>query len=280
MRRLLSLVWGGCVSAVMVAACGAGQATNTPPPTEATQAGPVAAPSLDSPPPVLLTPTPRLVTVVPSPTLGRTPTPADVPATPDPNQGVGDVIYEDKLDGSTGWDWAALSDEAASFSISGGQLNAVMMQPNLGPRFTVGPEVKIGDQQVSVIARANLCYENDEYGLMFRFSLTTSRNYNGYIFKLSCGGQARLELMRDEQTIVLVDWTPSPAIVRGAPAENRMLVWAAQAEMRFYVNDKYLFSANDPTYSAGFYGFYLRDRTAGGLSVSFADLVAREVRAP
>ena len=177
-------------------------------------------------PPVDATPSPVRPTATLTPPSAPTntpeaaaPTPAVTP-TPDPNLGVGDVVYEDKMDFSSGWDWA-FEDAAAMFSIAGEQLNAVMKQANVGPRFSVWDDLRVGDQQLRVTARANLCYERDEYGVMFRFTLTASSNYNGYIFKLNCGGAARVEFTRDEQITVLVDWTPSAAIVPGAPADVR-----------------------------------------------------------
>ena len=33
---------------------------------------------------------------------------------------------------------------------------------------------------------------------------------------------------------VVCDWTPSPAIKTGAPADNTLLVWAGGSEFRFY----------------------------------------------
>jgi len=58
------------------------------------------------------------------------------------------------------------------------------------------------------------------------------------------------------------------------------MIWMAKDQLHFYVNDKYLFSVTDATYAEGFYGFYLRDRTNGGESVSFVNLVAKEVKLP
>jgi hypothetical protein len=58
------------------------------------------------------------------------------------------------------------------------------------------------------------------------------------------------------------------------------MVWAAGDQMRFYVNDEYLFSAQDATLTEGFHGFYLYDQTNGNMSVSWKNLEARIVTAP
>lgn len=234
-------------------------------------------------------PTPEVIVTVTAPP--RTPGPptatfavpltptAEALATPDPNLGVGEIIYADPLDGSSDFDWA-LSAESVTFALGGGQLNAVMTQANVGGRFIAREDVSGGDQQVRVTARANLCYDLDEYGLLFRGVRDSLNNYHYYLFKLTCSGLMRVELIQNFETTVLVDWTPSPAIVPGAPAENTLLMWVAQAQMHFFVNDRYVASAQDDTLASGFWGVYLRDRTLGGESISFVDLVAQVVQVP
>lgn len=189
------------------------------------------------------------------------------------------MVYEDPLDGRSGWNWA-LEDNTAVFSIAGQQLTAVIKHSLAGPRFRLSPSIRIGDQQVRVTTRTYLCYELDEYGLMFRGRVETSHSYSGYVLKLNCGGSARVERWQRLQADVLVDWAASPAIAPGAPAENMLVVWMAKDQFHVYLNEKYLFSFRDATYAEGLYGIYVRDRTNGGLSVGFADLIARTVRLP
>ena len=137
--------------------------------------------------------------------------------------------------------------------------------------------LRVGNQQVRVTAHPTACAENDEYGLMFRGSVDAEFKYSLYLFTLRCGGAARFLLIRGTETTVLADWTPAPAAQLGAPADNTLMVWMAGGEFRFYVNDQYLFTAADSTLTDGFYGLYLSDRTAGGETVYFEDLIARAV---
>ena len=222
-------------------------------------------------------------TVSASPALSVLPTSAITPApaepTPDPNLGVGDIIYSDALDGSSGFGWTYES-ETVTFSIGGGQLNAVMKQGNVGPRLRGGPEVTLGDQQLRVTARAHLCYARDEYGLLFRGQRDALGSLSAYVFKVSCGGEARVEVLRGGESAPVVDWTPAAALVSGAPSENTLMVWMVGDQFHFYVNERYLFSARDATFRAGLPGIYIRDRTNGGEAVSFLDLVARAVKQP
>jgi hypothetical protein len=151
-----------------------------------------------------------------------------------------------------------------------------------GWRFTISPtDLRIGDQQLKLTTRTVACGDNDEYGVLFRLADTTVPDspspYDAYAFKLRCNGAARFELIQGVDTRPIVDWTPSSAIQTGAPAENTLTVWARGIELRFYVNDQYLFSAQDTNLAAGAYGLYLYDRTAGGMTVNFANLVVRSV---
>jgi len=234
---------------------------------------PVIIPTVTPPPTNAPEPT---ATLPPAPTA----TPA-VPPTPDPNEGVSDVVFKDNLDGTGGWYWT-FEDDAASFRVSleEKQLNATAKQ-NGTWRFTISPDtVKVGDQQIRVSAHTNVCADADEYALLFRGSVDPEGIYTFYAFKLRCDGAARLEILKGDDVTVIVDWTSSPAIRPGAGADNTVTVWAHKDQMRFYVNDQYLFSAQEATLAEGFYGFLLYDRTNGNMSVSWKGLEAKAVILP
>lgn len=271
--------------ALMLAACGSVSQTEAPtlppatlPPTEA--ASPtlqVIAPTATQPPPV--TPTPAPLTATPTEAATATPT---VPPTPDPNEGVGNLVYGDKLDGTSGWSWT-FEDDAVKFGVSREQGRLIGVAKRSGTwRFTISDDsVRVGNQQVRVTARTEVCAENDEYALLFRGRVdAATTTYSYYAFKLRCGGAARLERLDGPNTTVLVNWTASPAIRAGAGQENVLMVWANKDEMRFYVNDQHLFSAQDAALTEGFYGFYLQDRTNGNMAVSWQNLEARSVSVP
>jgi hypothetical protein len=101
--------------------------------------------------------------------------------------------------------------------------------------------------------------------------------YNMYLFKLRCGGAASFGVVHGTTVTPIVDWTASPAIKTGPSADNTLMVWTAGSEFRFYANDQYLFSAQDSTLTSGYYGIYLADRTAAGLTVNFDNLLAHAV---
>ena len=229
-------------------------------------------------PPATPEPTATAVAPTASATAGSTliAAPAETP-TPDPNLGVGDEVYADQFDGKSGWFWS-FSDGVATFLASGGKLNATIKTANSYPRLSGGkPDLKVGDQLLRVTAHPNACGPNDEYGVLFHVNADIT---DGYAFNIRCDGQARFELLRNYQPTALVDWQTSAAIVPGATADNTLMIWMAKGQFHFYVNDKYLFSASDTTFTEGTYGFILNDRTSGGESVSFTNMTAKAVTPP
>jgi hypothetical protein len=250
--------------------------TPTPPAATATPVPPTVTPVI----PATLTPLPPTPTLPPPPTATGTPGTPSAAATPDPNLGVGNLLWEEAFDGASGWNWT-FSDEAATFSLAegsaGGALNAVMKRNDLGWRIAGGPDVRAGDQQITLTVRANLCYANDEFGVFFRGQLDARGRFNGYVFKINCAGQARIERLLDNGQTVLLEWTPVAALQTGAPSENTLLVWAAQDQFNVYANGRFAGNATDKTFREGVFGLFLRDRTNGGLSVSYTRLIVREV---
>ncbi len=208
---------------------------------------------------------------------------ATLPPTPDPNERVGGLVYEDRLDGSSRWLWN-FHDDAVTFGLEDGHLRGVANQSSAYWRFTLGPDtLNNGDQQVSVTAHTVACGPNDSYGLIFRAvaaeaAAETEGAFDLYAFNVTCGGLARFETISGTRASAIVDWTASPAIQTGPNADNTLQVWMAGSVFRFYINGQYLFSAQDSRLASGTYGFYLQDRTQGGLTVTFDNLVARVVR--
>lgn len=285
--RTFRLTFALALAGLALAACGR-QATPTPfvlptQPLPTETAAPVVPTDNVSVPTIAAQPThtatPAAPTSTPTP---LTPPTATVPPTPDPNEGVGDIVFNDALDGTGNWYWS-FEDDAASFGVSGEQkqLNTVAKQSGTW-RFTISNDtVKVGNQQIRVNAHTNVCADADQYAFLFRGTTDPETNaYSFYAFKLRCDGSARLELMQGNNVTALVDWTASPAIKPGANADNAITIWANKDQMRFYINDQYVFSAQDTTLTAGFYGFLVYDRTNANMSVSWKGLEARAVTTP
>lgn len=215
-------------------------------------------------------------TTTAEPTAAATETLA-VPATPDPNQGVGDVVYQETFDGTSRWGWG-FTDDAVSFTNEDGAVKAVTTRGDAGWRVTIGPGDSWLDQQILLTTDTTACTESDEIGLLFRGALDDQTSVlNGYVFKFTCGGTASVDVVRDNQPSVLVDPVEATVNLTG---KNELLVWAGRSEMRFYVNGAFVASAEDNTFTSGRLGLYVRDRNGGGMTVAFQELVVRGVTPP
>jgi hypothetical protein len=82
----------------------------------------------------------------------------------------------------------------------------------------------------------------------------------------------RLERVLSENPEVLQDWIPSGDVPTGAPGEVKFGVWAAGGLLRFFLNDRYQFSARDPTLASGTLGFYIYANGPTPVSVDFSNL--------
>jgi hypothetical protein len=219
------------------------------------------------------TPTPE-----PSPTASPTPTDTPPPPTPDPNLDVGDEIYSDSFDGTSGWYWT-FSDEVAGFEAKDGELRVETKQGNSW-RFVVRSDITAMDQLLRAASKTAACPGNDEYGVMYRANFDPDDKIHAYVFMLNCAGQARVVRLDDQTTTVVRDWETFAHIQPGAPAENSLMIWMRADQFHFYVNDQYLFSLNDTALGEGFYGFYAASNSNGGGALSFDELVVKEVSAP
>jgi len=69
----------------------------------------------------------------------------------------------------------------------------------------------------------------------------------------------------------------SGAVPPGAPSSSRLGVWAEGKEMRFYINNEFQFSVSDPSLVSGTIGVFIRSAGENAVTVSFSDLVVREI---
>jgi hypothetical protein len=200
-----------------------------------------------------------------------------IPATPDPNQGLGGLRYEDRFDGSSGWGWGYFED-AVTFSLDAGGVLAAFQEANQGWRISLGPDgVIVGNQQVLLKALPEVCSEKDEFGLLYRGTFTENNQFNGYVFKLNCAGQAKVDRLEDNDGTTLLGWTAVEGLDAVAGSEITFLVWAGGEEMRFYVNDTYVGAVSDSTYKSGQYGIFAQDRTNGNALFLFTSLQVFDV---
>lgn len=229
----------------------------TPLPTLASSPVPTATATIDWFP-VTATPTPI-------PTLTRTPT-------PDLHPNRGEILLEDSF--SSEENWALTSADDYNIAIVNGHLTLVLSRPEWFI-FTTRLEPSLDDFYAEITANPNLCRGEDEYGMIVRTSPGPA--YAHYRFALSCDGRAKVTRVSHKSARVIVPWTTSQTIPSFAPSSSRLAVWANGKDIRFFINDEYLFSIVDTVLLEGAFGVFVRTAGDQPISVNFSDLVIREV---
>jgi len=124
-----------------------------------------------------------------------------------------------------------------------------------------------------ITASPNMCQGADEYGLLLR--MTSPATF--YRFSLSCDGRVRLDRLHDGQASSPQPWLDTGVVPIGAPSSSRLGVWAKSTELRFFVNDQYLFTVQDPLLPNGMLGVFTRSTGGHSLTVSFTDLIVYQI---
>jgi hypothetical protein len=178
----------------------------------------------------------------------------------------GEVILED--DFSEADVWQTFQSPSGNIAIGKNRLNIAINSPRvLLTSFRNTPE--LGDFYLEITTRASLCDDLDEYGLILR----AASEADFLRYSLSCDGQVRLDRITGGDAASPVPWTYSGEVPPGAPGTTRLAVWALGAEMRFFINNRYQFSLNEPVLLSGRIGVFARSASDSPVSISFSELI-------
>ena len=202
--------------------------------------------------------------VPPTATSTQQPT-AVLSPTPDLRPGVAELILDD--DFSDEQMWRSSQSDSASAILANNRLTLATDLPN-GLLLTTRPEPAFGDFYAELSVSPSLCSGVDEYGFVVRASATGDH----YRFALSCDGRAKVERIYNGASSLQAQWVENPLIPSRAPSNIRLGVWASGSDLRFFINDFYLFEVRDTVVYRGTLGVFARSRGQGALSVSFSDL--------
>jgi hypothetical protein len=219
------------------------------------------------------TPTPTVTVIWFPPT--ATPTPFSTPeVTPTVNYktGLGEVIFQDDFSEGKGWQLGRTG--AGSVALGKNELTIAIAEPHAYLSSVLDQPIP-SDSYAEITASPTLCRGADEYGLLIR--VASSSDF--YRFSLTCDGQVRLDRVVGGAASSPQPLVFSGAVPAGAPSTSRLGVWASGKEMRYFVNDIYQFSVNDPVLLNGSLGVFARSGGELAVTVSFSDLVVRAVGA-
>ena len=219
--------------------------------------------------PVTGTPTVFFPTLIPTST--ATPLPTGSPM-PDLSYGLGEVLFQD--DFSSSLNWAPVELAPGGVSVSNGRLRLSVRTAN-SLFMAISPFGPFTNAYLEVEARAEVCSDNDEFGLAFRIS----DSFEHYRFMLTCQGEARVVGVVDGTELVLVPNTSSTAIIPGLLISNRLAIWMEGDQFRFLINDEIIFADRDVNLRRGSVGLAVRARQSGQTTASFDNFMIRSLLA-
>lgn len=138
---------------------------------------------------------------------------------------------------------------------------------------TVREEPNLKDFYAEITANTSLCSDFDEYGMLIRVASPA----DFYRFSLSCNGHVRVDRISGGIASSPQPWMYSSAVPSAAPSISRLGVWAVGKELRFFVDNFHQFTVEDPLIPNGALGVFARSAGERAVTVSFENLVVREV---
>jgi hypothetical protein len=217
-----------------------------------------------------------VIVIDPSPTIDwfpATATPTPVPTvaeTPkveffDPTANLGTTLVDDNFSDSSLW--------KTSKSTSG---NVVYGDGNLslavagakGSLSSLSPYSLPQDFYMEMHASVSLCQYGEQYGLLFWYA----NGGDTYRLTLTCDGRLRLELLAGNSGVVLQDWTYASKLMPGAPAEQKIGLWAKDGELQVFVNDTFQFMVKTRADREGGLGVYAKAAGDTAMTIGFSQL--------
>lgn len=212
-----------------------------------------------------------LPTLQATPTLEATSTQAAPPAssptatlnipTSDPINSLGTPSGTDPMDGNSKWAWPTGADDYIDVQFKDGS----MLMTNLS-KVAAGWRLPMLGQQVDsyieLTANSGTCSGKDSYGIIFRVPVFKSPD-QGYLYQVTCDGYYRLWKWNGKVgdkglALSLLSWKQSDKINKGQNQTNRLGVKVIDKKITLYMNGVELGSVSDSSYSAGFFGAFVR----------------------
>lgn len=187
---------------------------------------------------------------------------------PQMDLGIGETLFADDFSDAAQWD-VAISDQG-SVAVSRNRL-AIVAQPGFY-LASLRRSFIATDFYAEITVRANLCRAQDTYGVLFR-----AMGNSFYRFVLSCNGLIHVERIVNGVKLTIVEAVLSGDAPLGAPGQTTIGVWAAGAEMRFFLNSRFQFSVMDKSILQGGFGVFARSAGETPTTITFSDLIVRKV---
>ena len=191
----------------------------------------------------------------------------------DPAEYLGDAFWTDEMD--TAEFWPTGTDQFSTAAFENGKLKITSLSDIRGWRLASTPILENAYVQVDV--EMGTCAGTDGYGLIFRVPENTGYN-QGYLFEITCDGRYAIRkwngLTGENGTMLTLKYyTVSESINKGSDQSNRIGVMMLNDRLVTFVNGDKVDEINDPAFTNGFFGLYVKRDKTENLSI-LADSVS------
>ncbi len=196
------------------------------------------------------------------------PTPTSVAF--NPQQYLGSNLIEDDFSDTARWE---IGKTASGNVVYGDGRLSLAVAGNKSSLTSLSPYTLPADFYLEMTANVSLCQYGDQYGILFWY-LSSGDTYR---LSLTCDGRLRLELVSGYSGAVLQDWTYARKMIPGAPAEQKIGLWAKVGEIRVFVNGAEQFKLKTSRDRTGGLGVFARAAGETAMTVSFSDLAVYQI---
>lgn len=202
------------------------------------------------------------------------PTVTGTPQAGDPVLKLGAPTGIDPFDNETKWVWPTGTDAFSTMSFKDGYMWMTGLDKLAGWRLPML------DQQVNnyfeLTANSGACSAKDSYGIIFRVPVLKELN-QGYLYEVTCDGYLRLwkwdgAVKPKGQATILINWKQSMDIKTGANQVNRLGVMVVDKSIKVYINGVQQGEVSDGSFSAGFFGVFVRAVSTEKYTVKFDEM--------
>lgn len=129
---------------------------------------------------------------------------------------------------------------------------------------------------IELTVNSAACADKDSYGIIFRVPVFKEPT-QGYLYEVTCDGYLRLwkwngNIKPKGEAEILINWKESPDIHKGANQVNRLGVMVVGKKFTLYMNGVPQGEASDSSFSAGFFGTFVRSVSTPKYTVKFDEM--------
>jgi hypothetical protein len=206
------------------------------------------------------------------PTATNTPVPGEVDRTPIPDLRPleNDIIVMDQFDEKSQWELTDSDSMVARYGVN--ELTLALKQTK-GTLYSFNLNPVPDDYYLALKIEPNLCTGSDQYGILFR----AQSRQEFYRVMMSCQGNIRLDLVNGNSAVPLVETNQSAQIFSGPDALIRLNLWMVDGGVQVFINDVLQLEYYRLQWLDGDIGVFARSTGENALTVSFSELILREV---